>query len=109
MNNMDISTNSIDELVLEYFRRLDERGLGEWIDKVFPTSSTLERVRELAGLSAEEAVERLANEIVNKIAVDVAAEVVRAPAETATWLLARRIALWYLQLAVELGVVRTRR
>ncbi|ACB40129.1 hypothetical protein [Pyrobaculum neutrophilum] len=106
---MDISTSSIDELVLEYFRRLEERGLGRWVDEVFPTSSRLDRVRELAGRSAEDAVEALAGEIAGKIVAEVAAEVVGAPAETAVWLLARRIALWYLQLAVELGVVRARR
>jgi len=37
---------------------------------------------------------------------EVAEEVVGVPRPAAVWYLARRIAMWYLQLAEELGVVR---
>ncbi|MGB9703871.1 MAG: hypothetical protein ACPL3C_00355 [Pyrobaculum sp.] len=105
---MATSINSIDELVRAYFRRLEELGLGEWVDKVFPTSETFAKISAMSGRSAEEVVEQLARGVVDKIQVGVAEEVVGAPREVAVWLLARRLAMWYLQLAVELGVVRER-
>jgi predicted metalloprotease with PDZ domain len=103
---MAINTNSIDEVVKAYFERLEERGLGEWVDKVFPNESVFEEIRRLAGLSAEEVVERLAQAVSERLLPEVAEEVVGVPKPVAVWYLARRIAMWYLQLAEELGVVR---
>ncbi|MCC6035482.1 MAG: hypothetical protein LM559_00315 [Pyrobaculum sp.] len=103
---MGINTSSIDELVFAYFRKLEERGLGERVDEVFPTSAVFEEIRGMAGSSAEEVVERLAREVAEKIVPEVAEEVVGVPASSAVWHLARRIAMWYLQLAEEFGVVR---
>jgi hypothetical protein len=48
---MAINTNSIDEVVRAYFEGLEERGPGEWVDKVFPDESVFEEIRGLAGLS----------------------------------------------------------
>jgi predicted metalloprotease with PDZ domain len=103
---MAINTNSIDEVVRAYFERLEEHGLGEWVDKVFPNESVFEEIRRLAGLSAEEVVERLAQAVSERLLPEVAEEVVGVPRPAAVWYLARRIAMWYLQLAEELGVVR---
>jgi|GEM_PF-702480 len=103
---MAINTNSIDEVVRAYFERLEERGLGEWVDKVFPNESVFEEIRRLAGLSAEEVVERLAQAVSERLLPEVAEEAVGVPRPAAVWYLARRIAMWYLQLAEELGVVR---
>jgi len=103
---MGISISSIDEVVLAYFRKLEERGLGERVDEVFPSSAVFEEIRSMAGLSAEEVVELLAREVAEKIVPEVAEEVVGVPRSSAVWYLARRIAMWYLHLAEELGVVR---
>jgi len=103
---MSININSIDEVVLAYFRKLEERGLGEQVDEVFPSSAVFEEIRGMVGLSAEEVVERLAREVAEKIVPEVAEEVVGVPRSSAVWYLARRIAMWYLQLAEEFGVVR---
>lgn len=103
---MAISINNIDEVVLAYFRRLEELGLGERVDEVFPTQAVFDKITGMAGLSAEEVVERLAVEIAERIVPEVAEEVVGVPRSSAVWYLARRIAMWYLQLAEEFGVVR---
>ncbi|MEM1597911.1 MAG: hypothetical protein QXP31_03420 [Pyrobaculum sp.] len=106
---MDINTSSIDELVLRYFQTLVEKGLDQWLDEVFPSSETFRLIERLAGSTAEDLVERLAHLVVDRVHPGVAGEVVGAAPEAARWLLARRIAYWYLQLALELGVVRERR
>ncbi len=73
---------------------------------MFPSSAVFEEIRGMVGLSAEEVVERLAREVAKKIVPEVAEEVVGVPRSSAVWYLARRIAMWYLQLAEEFGVVR---
>ncbi|WP_181933350.1 hypothetical protein [Pyrobaculum aerophilum] len=105
---MDTSINNIDEIVAAYFRKLEELGLGDWLDKVFPTWSTFREIESLSGESGEAVVEHFAEKLRDKIHPEVAAEVLGASPEAAVWLMARRIAMWYLQLALEMGVVRER-
>ncbi|MEZ0320013.1 MAG: hypothetical protein ABWK05_08505 [Pyrobaculum sp.] len=106
---MAITTSSIDDLVLKYFQTLVEKGLDQWVDEVFPSAETFRIIENLAGSTAEDVIERVARVVVDKVHPGVAGEVVGAAPETARWILARRIAYWYLQLALELGVVRERR
>jgi len=102
------SINSTD-LVFKYFRTLEERGLGEWVDRAFPTAAVFRLIEEAAGATAEEVVERLVDVVVPNIHPEAAGEVVGHRGEEAVLVVARAVALWYLQVAEELGVVRARR
>lgn len=98
----------VDDVVVAYIRRLEELGLSDLADSIFPSADVFREIEAMSGAPAEAVVERLAEAVSEKIRPDVAEEVVGAPAGVAVWLLARRIAMWYLQLALELGVVRER-
>ncbi|MFN3804195.1 MAG: hypothetical protein ACK4SY_03980 [Pyrobaculum sp.] len=103
---MRTNRNNIDEIILLYFRKLEERGLEGWIDRVFPTAKIFEKIEAIAGRWGWEAVEMLAEEVERELHPETAGEVLGVPAETAVRILAKKLAMWYLQLARELGVVK---
>ncbi len=103
---MFTNNNSIDPLILAYIYKLQERGLGHWVDRIFPSREIFREIEAMAGKSALEVVKTLALRIVENIHLDTAAEVVGASGEAAVEILAKKIALWYVQLARELGVIK---
>lgn len=101
---MDI--RNIDEVVLRYINLLEERGLVDWVKKIFPSSRRLEELARFTGLPMGEAVSLIAEELTAYIHPEAAAEALGVPLEAARLILARKIALWHFQLAEELGIIR---
>ncbi|MEM1806984.1 MAG: hypothetical protein QW680_03470 [Pyrobaculum sp.] len=94
-----------DDLLIRYFHKLEERGLGQWVERAIPNREVFEELSRFHGLSLEEAVRRLVEKLRSVVVPEVAEEVVGGGGAVAVEVVARRLAFWYIQLAAELGVL----
>ncbi|MFN7106093.1 MAG: hypothetical protein ACK4M3_05870, partial [Pyrobaculum sp.] len=72
----------------------------------FPTAKIFEKIEAAVGKKGWEVVEMLAKEVEKELRPEAAGEVLGVPTDTAVKILAKKLAMWYLQLARELGVVK---
>ncbi|MEM4673284.1 MAG: hypothetical protein QXK67_01350 [Pyrobaculum sp.] len=64
-----------DDLLIRYFHKLEERGLGQWVERAIPNREVFEELSRFHGLSLEEAVRRLVEKLRSVAVPEMAEEV----------------------------------
>lgn len=100
-----------DPLILKYRDLLLEKGLVELAEGLAPDRTVMDLIASMAGSSVAEALERLAKYIENKLDKRIAAlayaEVTGVyDEELSVKSLAKHLAMWYLSIAQDLGLIK---
>ncbi len=100
-----------DPLILKYRDLLLRRGLVELAESLAPNRSIMDLIASMVGSSLADALERLAESIEGKLDKSAAAQAYAEitgvyDEDLAVKSLARHLAMWYLSLAQDLGLIK---